>query len=274
MAKKQPNSRRNLDIAINRLVDNESDAHRIRLIMANAIVGQMLPSGAVKGGSALKLRYGNEATRFTRDLDTARDVDLEDFIRGLQKNLEQGWNGFTGNVVRRNPAKPEGIPAAYVMQPFEVKLSYNVKPWMTVPLEIGHNEIGDADEPEYGISEDIVELFTAVGLPEPAPIPLMPLHHQIAQKLHGLSELGSDRVQDLIDLQVMTSRSEVDYLKTKETCIRLFEYRGLQSWAPTIMKGEDWDNLYQNQVENLSTSKTVDDAIAWVNSLIRTIQAS
>lgn len=268
MAIKKPNSRRNLDAAIRRLAKTDAGVRRIRLIMANTIAGQMLPNGVIKGGSALKLRYGNSITRFTRDLDTARKTDLEAFIVELRTNLDNGWNGFTGSVVRREPAYPKGIPGQYVMQPFEIKLSYNERSWLTVPLEIGHNEIGDADEPEYGISKDIVEIFLALGFPAPDPIALMPLHHQIAQKLHGVSELDSDRAHDLIDLQVIVSGSEIDYLKTKETCIRLFSYREQQAWPPVIRKNENWDDLYIAQIEGLPVLENVGEAIAWTNQLI------
>ena len=46
-----------------------------------------------------------------------------------------------------NPtSKSRGIPFDYVMQPCDVKLKYLGIPWFTVQLEVGHNEIGDADE--------------------------------------------------------------------------------------------------------------------------------
>ena len=269
--RRQPNSRRNLDAAITRLARESSGVQRIRLVIANTVVGQMLPNGIVKGGSALKLRYGNEVTRFTKDLDTSRKADLEEFLVELRERLEFGWNGFTGKVVRREPAKPEGVPNQYVMQPFEIKLSYNQKSWLTVPLEIGHNEIGDADEPEFNLAEDIVELFTALGFPEPEPVALMPLHHQIAQKLHGTSEKGSNRAHDLIDLQVMSLRSEIDYPKTKETCVRLFAYRDLHTWPPIIRKEENWESLYESQSEGLPVAASVDEAINWANNLISRI---
>lgn len=51
---------------------------RRRTTMALVVVGQMLPEGAVKGGSAMALRYGS-GTRFTRDLDAARVNDLATF---------------------------------------------------------------------------------------------------------------------------------------------------------------------------------------------------
>jgi len=60
-----------------------------------------------------------------------------------------GWNGFTGRVVRKEPAKPHGVPGEYIMQPFEVKLAHKGKSWITVPLEVGHDEIGDTASFDY-----------------------------------------------------------------------------------------------------------------------------
>lgn len=189
---KKPNSRRNLDVAIERAFGRGRSFTRARATIANVIVGQMLPDGAVKGGSSIKLRLGEGATRYTTDLDVARASDLEDWIARLRSSLAEGWEGFTGRVVTREPASPEGVPAAYVMQPFAVKLDYNGKPWVTVDLEVGHNEIGDADEPDLCLPRFVVEAFESIGLPSPGPVPLMPVSHQIAQKLHGLSEPGSN----------------------------------------------------------------------------------
>ena len=55
--------------------------------MANVLVGQFLPDGVVKGGSSLKLRYGNRATRVTTDFDAAAKYDREEFIAALQKKM-------------------------------------------------------------------------------------------------------------------------------------------------------------------------------------------
>lgn len=50
---KRPNSRRNLDIAIDRLCASTGDEPgRVKRLLATAIVGQMLPDGAAKGGRA------------------------------------------------------------------------------------------------------------------------------------------------------------------------------------------------------------------------------
>ena len=225
----------------------------------------------VKGGSSLKIRYGNQTTRFTRDLDTARKSDLEEFIVKLEDSLIAGWNGFTGRLAVKPPATPEGVPAPYVMQPFEVKLSYNGKPWSTVRLEVGHNEIGDADIADYFISAEIVDMFARIGLPAPAPIALMRIHHQIAQKIHGLTEPGSKRAHDLIDLQIIMQQEDVELCLVRETCERLFAYRRVQAWPPAISKNEDWDSYYSEQQPPESVLQTVDEAIVWGNVLIDSI---
>lgn len=44
------------------------------------------------------------------------------------------------------PPSPEGVPTAYIMQLFEVKLVYNGKSWMTPPLEVSLDVLPTADE--------------------------------------------------------------------------------------------------------------------------------
>lgn len=271
---KQPNNRRNLDVAIHRVTEDEEGFVQYRTTMANVIVGQMLPNGVIKGGASLKVRLGVSATRFTTDLDTARAEGLNSFINQLGEELTEGWEGFTGRVLPRNPAHPEGVPPSYVMQPFDIKLEYFGKPWCTVPLEVGHNEIGDADEAEWHIAPDVVRMFTDLGFPEPSPLPLMPLHHQVAQKLHGLSEEGSGRPHDLIDLQLVVANATIDLPKTLDVCKRLFAYRNKQSWPCTIAVGDGWSELYDEARIGLDVIDNIEDAAKWANELIGKIAAA
>lgn len=235
--------------------------------MANAIVASMLPDGVVKGGSALKMRFGDSATRFTTDLDTATASDPVLYAARLDSSLRNGWEGFSGRVVPREPASPEGVPEQYVMRPCDVKLDYLGKPWCTVPLEVGHNEIGDADVAEWVELADAGRLFEAMGFPPPGKAPLMLLELQIAQKLHGVSGPG-DRARDLIDLQLIAERADVDLSATREVCERLFSYRRAQPWPPTIVKQDGWDRLYKELAEDLPVIGDVDDAIRWANELV------
>ncbi len=268
----RPNSRRNLDIAIERVADSTDNAVRIRRLMANAIVGQLLPDGAIKGGSSLKLRFGNAVTRFSKDLDAARLSDIEEYADALEGALLEGWHGFTGKLVKGRRAAPEDVPHVYIMQPYEVKLSYNGKSWITVPLEVGHNELGDAEEADELFPVEASEIFEKLGFPPLRPIPFMRLPYQVAQKLHGLTEEGSERVHDLVDLQVIFREEDVDLSEVKAICIKLFDYRKRQSWPPRVVEGRDWRTGYDAAAEGLSVLP-FDSALDWVDHLIKTIDS-
>jgi Nucleotidyl transferase AbiEii toxin, Type IV TA system len=239
MAIKKPNSKRNLDMTLRRMGESDEDFIRTRTLLANVIVAQMLPNGAVKGGSSLKIRFGDRRTRATIDLDAARANDLDTFIAEFEERLTEGREDFTARLVLRDPASPENVPTSYVMQPFDVKLSYLGGAWCTVPFELGHDEIGDTEEPDMVFPTEAAVILLALGFSEPKPVPLMRLPHQIAQKLHAASAPGSIRAHDLIDLQVMLANGHIDYLATKQTCKRLFTCRKMQSWPPAIHENEN-----------------------------------
>ncbi|AOZ72020.1 hypothetical protein BK816_00840 [Boudabousia tangfeifanii] len=269
-----PPSVRSLEQRIRNLEKDAGLVQRRRIAMALVVVSQMLPEGAVKGGSAMALRYGRN-TRFTRDLDAARVKSMEKFRSDFESSLAYGWAGFTGRLVKKSPPKPAGIPSAYVMQPFEVKLDYKGRSWCTVSFELGHNEIGDTDDPEYRISKELVELFAELGLENPKPVPVMRSGHQIAQKLHAVSSPGSDRARDLVDLQLLVSAEEdLDFSQVATTCSRLFRYRKQQSWPPTISSGKDWPQLYEEAAQELDVLPTVHEALAWTNNLISQITSA
>ncbi|GAB3054266.1 hypothetical protein GCM10027053_13790 [Intrasporangium mesophilum] len=160
------------------------------------------------------------------------------------------------------------------MQPFDVKLDYRGRPWCTVKFELGHNEIGDADEPEYHLADGLAQLFTEVGLEAPKPVRVMRADHQVAQKLHAVSEHGSERVRDLVDLQLLDNGEDLDLGQVNATCMRLFEYRRQLAWPPTIVAGAGWATLYEAAVEDLEVLPDVEGAVDWVNEFVRRIATS
>lgn len=274
MSVKRPIGRNNLDKALHRLFKDDVDYFEMRAMMANVLVGQFLPEGVVKGGSSLKLRYGNRATRVTTDFDAEAKYDREVFIAALQKNLEPGWEGFTFQVVKEKSAQPKRVPSAYVMHPFSIKVSYLGKPWCTVNLELGHNEVGDADEPEWFESKDINDAFAALGFPAPGKVPVMTLKHQIAQKLHGASEPESERAHDLVDLQLIFRRATINLPEVKSICKRIFAYRKMQSWPPTVTANDGWNELYASARHDLPVLETATEAVDWANELVHKIDES
>ena len=275
---KIPNSATNLSKAIKRYCGQGGDDIRLARAMADLIVGQMLPDGVVKGGSSLLFRYGGGVARYTRDVDTARATGLDEYLDILRARLAEGWNGFSGRLVDVEPPSPPNVPKPYVMIPYDIKLQYFGRAWMTVRIEIGHNEIGDADSHELTLPEDVAAAFVALGFPKPMAIPVMTLPYQVAQKLHAVSGKDSDRAHDLIDLQLIEKNSFLDLAEIKSTCERLFNYRREQSWPPRLVKGESWDLVYDEARATLrnidSVFVTVDEAVAWANKLIEQIVAS
>jgi hypothetical protein len=101
MVARRPNSKRNLDMALRRLGGGDEGYVRRRTAVANAIVASIMPDGAVKGGSALKMRFGEEGTRATTDLDAARSSSLDEFVRSFERRLDEGWEGFEGRLAPR-----------------------------------------------------------------------------------------------------------------------------------------------------------------------------
>jgi hypothetical protein len=273
--KKAPNSRTNLDKAVERFAGTPARAAELRNLMANAIVAQMIGDGVVKGGSGLKFRYGGKMARTTTDLDSAWKTGLDGFLEILGARLEAGWNGFSGETRILRPAPARGVPFDYVMQPCEVKLKYRGRPWYTVSLEVGHNEIGDADGCDPVEAPGVLsELFAFLALPVPGPFPAMRLEYQVAQKLHGATAPASKRAHDLIDLQLIAANADLDLHRVRDVCVRLFRYRKCQPWPPEIAAKEGWHAAYDGQKGELPVLPTVEEAVAWTQRLIERIDAA
>ena len=106
----------------------------------------------------------------------------------------------------------------------------------------------------------------------------MKLAYQIAQKLHAVSEPGSERAHDLIDLQLISNRSQLDYAEVKSVCQRLFDYRRRQPWPAVVTALPSWDDLYvlarNNLLDNDDVLPTAAEAVAWANELIGKIVAA
>ena len=55
-----------------------------------------------------------------------------------------------------------------------------------------------------------------------------------------------------------------------------WHYYRIQTWPPTIVKGANWENVYNEARETLRDSTsilpTVDEAVKWANELIERIE--
>ena len=73
---KRPNSKVNLDRAIQRLYGSQAKYVEIRSVIANTIVGQFLPEGVVKGGSAAFIFQILDHFQYLSDTPAAVDANV------------------------------------------------------------------------------------------------------------------------------------------------------------------------------------------------------
>ncbi|WP_432510854.1 nucleotidyl transferase AbiEii/AbiGii toxin family protein [Kineococcus sp. SYSU DK001] len=241
---------------------------RLQVTVAQVVVAQLLPGGAVKGGAGLKLRLGDAFTRDSRDLDTAVREDVDTFVADLTDRLRTGWGGFTGEVSAGVPPAPAGVPAGYVMRPFTIKLRYHGKPFLSLPLEIGYDEL-DAlgGSLEDHLAEDVTTLFSELGLPAPQPVRLLPTALQIAQKIHACTAPGSQRAHDLVDLQLLAPGT--DDTDVAVAVRRLFAFRRAHPLPATLTPGPDWDSRYTDAATGLDVHPALEEAVAWADEYLR-----
>lgn len=270
-----PRRVQDLQRAIARLaVVHGSTSGRLQALIASVVLSQMLPDSAVKGGTGLKLRFGDRLTRATPDLDTAFRGDLDVFEVELKANLDAGWGPFSGKVKRVDPHIPGSGHVAYIMQPFRVSLTYQGKAFAGVDVEVGFDELEATtrDAVEEEMSAEICALFVSLGLDIPRPVRVLPLHHQIAQKLHACTEPGSDRAHDLVDLQIMAPRADRDLVAI--TATRLFNFRRQQEWvSAAVTAGDGWETKYSAAADGLHVLADVTSAAAWANGYIEELRS-
>ena len=48
----------------------------------------------------------------------------------------------------------------------------------------------------------------------------------------------------------------------------------MQPWPPAIVKGEEWERLYESQLRLEPVLQSVDEAVEWANELVRKIASS
>lgn len=277
----QPPNLRSLEQRIDNIAHRDDrPVRRIQRAIANTVVGQMLPAGVVKGGTAMKLRMGEANSRFTPDLDAARSANLSlaAYLRELEDRLTGGWGSFTGTIQAMPPPQPKGVPTDYIMRPFEIRLSYKGRHWLSVTFELGRDEVGSTLGYDLRIAADIVALFGELGLQRPEPIPVLAVDHQIAQKLHACTSVNprtgkNERAHDLVDIQILIEEEEVDLAAVGVTARRLFTSRSAHPWPPTVVAHDGWTTIYAAAADGLEVIADAGNAVAWANDLIARIDA-
>ena len=163
------------------------------------------------------------------------------------------------------------------MLPFDLRLAYQSRHWLTVPFELGHDEIDSTTHCEMRLAPDIVEIFKEIGLETPQAIPVLALDHQVAQKLHACTSVnpktgGNERAHDLVDLQILAREETLNMVAIAETAERLFAARKLHLWPPTVVAHHNWATIYAEAANGLDVIENVDEAVRWTNDFIAKTQ--
>lgn len=162
----------------------------------------------------------------------------------------------------------------------DVKLEFHNRSFATVELEVAVEEAGGLDDVDVVASADGPRIFTAVGLPEPQPVPVLTLPVQMSQKLHACTAPDAhgwvnDRVYDLVDLQLIRHDLADDALADVRTaCERLFRARQGHAWPPVVSARDGWAERYRQERDGLEAATIINDldaAIIWANELIAAV---
>jgi hypothetical protein len=233
--------------------------------------GDGTPMLLVKGGASLELRRGIPQSRTSKDLDAVVRGDVDTVHERLAEAGADGWEGFTAVFTAPVPFEVPGLVAN--PHRFTAKISYQGKPFVSVPIEISPIEAGNADEFDT-VSSDAL---TLVGLSESVAVPCMTLPWQIAQKIHACTgpvdaPRTNDRARDLVDLQLLEALTVDEPLAdTEAACRAVFEARDKHEWPPLVTAQANWDVIYIRALEGLEDigiAGSLDDALARVQSFI------
>lgn len=244
---------------------------RIQRAVASTVVGQMLPDGVVKGGTAMKIRVGEAGSRYTPDFDASRHrrrlrraaarpprARLERLHRNCERARTAAGRGRSPRLrdaAFRDPARLPGPALADGRA-------------RTRPRR-GRQHRGQRSEDRRRHSRDLRDHRSRSAGADSADVGRAPNRAEAA-RLH-LREPEHDcneRAHDLVDLQILGQEEAIDYAKLREIGARLFAARRAHEWPPAVVEYDNWDTIYAEAAEGLDVLPTVTEAVAWANDLV------
>lgn len=239
---------------------------RARVMLCTLVVSQMLPDAvAVKGGMGVKLRFGERGTRATSDLDVSARIRGEEFEKKFRARLSEGWGtvpaskgelrrntdapervAFTATVRAVKPHDPGLARPEYVMHPYRVSIAFLGSAWGALDVEVSDPEIDLHAHTRKEVDGELLEFSASFGFGDLDPVELIGLEHQIAQKIHAVTDPGYARPHDLVDLQLLWA-ADPDPTILQRLCERTFAWRHRQIWPPLPLRPMDgWELAYDD----------------------------
>lgn len=240
----------------------------------------------LKGGTLLQHRLDVPA-RTTNDVDGLIRGDIDEFLHALDRVLEEPWGPF---ALRRGDVEVIEVPTR-VLKPrrFDLYLELRGTTWRRIQFELS------PDEAEIGEESEAVEPppLGGFGLPDPEALVGIALRHQIAQKLHAVSDPHdppasvNDRPRDVIDLLLLhdlaratgsptsadiASAAEAVFQARADDAIAL--EREPRYWPPIVVAHSHWAEAYERAAASAGVDLPIEGAVAEVNAWIAELSRS
>lgn len=235
----------------------------------------------LKGGTLLQHRL-DVSSRATKDVDGLIRGDIEAFFTELDTALAEPWGPM---MLRRGPVELIDVPTR-VLKPrrFDIILELRGAPWRRIQFEIAPDEAGIGDE-----SEPIEPpALGAFGLPDPDALVGIALRHQIAQKLHAVTDPHdppaaiNNRARDVVDLvlleDLVTAASSPTDDEIAEAAQAVFRGRAEEavalgreprSWPAYLTAHPHWARDFEQAATSAQLQLPLDEAVSRVNDWIR-----
>lgn len=265
--------------------DSGAEVRRMRHSVAIAVLCDVMEGIAlsesderllIKGGTAMRLRFGLSRARFSKDLDAMLRGQIEPYLERLRERGREPHHGWTFVIAKEEDIEVPGM----VTKPrrAQVKLSYRGKSFSTIQLEIAPEEGSSADEHDLATSEDLRALGFEADV---TPRQMMSVRYQAAQKFHACTSKHPEgkpnvRSHDLVDLILLENFIREDLHRAREACENIFTGRASTIWPPTVEPEEGWTDQYARDRDGLDevTPDTLQEAVDRVNALIADIDAA
>lgn len=240
-----PRSAGELNEWITDLADEASLSARgkaLRKNFATAVLAQMLPDNAyLKGGAALGLRYSLSEARTSRDVDSVYQGSKEAFFAGLRDRLDEGWEGFTGEV---SYEERRSLPKGVELETLFITLYYKQGRFTKISFEASPDINGHDGATEYVMDDGMRAMFARMGFTMRAPR-MLGLDAQLAEKLNGVTNPKYVRGRDLRDIELIMRHHTPDLTKLREY-VRASERRegGHEVHVITDREMQEYENAY------------------------------
>lgn len=277
-----------------RQLDSETDRGRLGWLIASSVAVAAVQRAVddkghqlflLKGGTLLQHRLHLTA-RATRDIDGLIRGDIDAFLLALETVLAAPWGPLT---LRRGPVEVISVPTL-ITKPrrFDIYLELRGVTWRRIQFEIAPDEAG------IGAASESIEapLLGGFGLPDPDALVGIALRHQIAQKLHAVTDPHeppisvNDRARDVVDLLLLRDLAAETGIPTLEeindAATAVFHSRAAEalqlgltprSWPTEITAHPHWADDYQRAAASgslaLPLGEAVDQVNAWIGAISR-----